>query len=254
MEEKLKSVLKNLLQRQRNQASLFLKSLIFGGALAWASAGGFSVAGGTAFAVLAVVMYFSPLAERYPTKGAFAVLLGVAMIAAQFLHETPFWLPMSVVSAALFAAVLGIKEYLFIQRSRIYYVTALGLLYLAYLLFFLSDKSAYFLPKYGAVIIAAYLLFREWLSVISTFQFPKRERVAALVGAFLVAQLLWATALLPIGFLNSATLMLLVTFTIGELLVNYFLQAANRRFLYQLLTVSGILFLIICWTSGWTLP
>lgn len=142
---------------------------------------------------------------------------------------------------------------MFIRRSRLYYVSALSLFYAMFSLFFLADKSDFFLFKYGLVILGSYLLFREWLTLISKFQLPERERIAALTGAFLVAQLLWATALLPIGFINSANLMLLFTFVIAELLVNHFVETISKNFLIQLFAFSAMLFLVIYFTSAWTL-
>lgn len=221
--------------------------------LAIVSFAGVSLLGVLFFVVISVLLYARPFFEGYPTKSAFLVLLPVFILGTELVRETFLFFPAVIFFSVIFSLILGIKEYLFIKRSRLYYVSSLSLFYLMFLFFFFADKSDYFIFKYGAVIFASYLLFREWLALISTFQFPRRERVAALIGAFLIAQLLWATALLPIGFLNSANLMLLFTFVIAELLVNYFLGTINKNFLIQHAVFFGILFAIIYWTSSWTL-
>jgi len=233
--------------------SLFLKILLFGFALLLSASGGFGIFDSLIFIAVAGILYSRPLLEKYPTKSAFLVLLPVAIISLQKLESSSLIFPAVLFFSAIFYLLLGIKNFMFIRRSRIYYVSALLLFYSVFNLFFLADKSELFLLKYGLVFLASYLLLREWLALISTFQYPERERVAALLGAFLILQLLWATALLPIGFLNSANLMLLFTFVIAELLVNHFLGTINRNFLIQHGVFFGILFTIIYWTSSWTL-
>ncbi len=203
--------------------------------------------------ITAAILYFRPFFENYPTKYAFAVLLPLSIALIEFVKGTALFFPSIIVLAVLFYWILGIKDFLFVKRSRIYYAITLSVLYLIFLIFFLSERSEMFLPKYLAVFFASAFLFREWLRLISTFKFPERERVAALLGAFLVVQLLWATALLPIGFLNSANLMLLCTFVIAELLVNHFVKKISKEFLLQLSVFSIALLLLIYWTSSWTL-
>lgn len=233
--------------------SLFLKTVIFGVFLLACGAGGFGILDSLIFLAVATALYSRPLLEKYPTKSAFLVLLPTAMISLQMIEGTSFVLPAVLFFSVIFYVILGIKNFMFIRRSRLYYVSALMLFYPVFNLFFLADKSELFLVKYSLVFLASYLLLREWLALISAFQYPERERVAALLGAFLILQLLWATALLPIGFLNSANMMLLFTFVIAELLVNHFLGTVNKNFLIQHAVFFGILFAIIYWTSRWTL-
>ena len=243
----------SLLQKYRNQLSLFLKTFIFGLAILLSASGGFGIFDSLGFIALASALYSRPLLEKYPTKSAFLVLLPTAMISLRMLEGSSLALPAILFFSVIFYLILGIKNFMFIRRSRLYYVSALLLFYSIFSLFFLTDKSELFLLKYGLVFLASYFLLREWLALISTFQYPERERVAALLGAFLILQLLWATALLPIGFLNSANLMLLFTFVIAELLINHFLGTINKNFLIQHGVFFGILFAIIYWTSSWVL-
>src|SRR3989344_5651930 len=186
MVEKLKSVLGSLLQKYRNQLSLFLKTILFGVFLLGAASGGFSIIDSLIFIAVASVLYSRPFLEKYPTKSAFLVLLPVAMISLQTLKGTLFVFPAVLFFSAIFYLILGIKNFMFIRRSRLYYVSALLLFYSIFNLFFLADKSELFLLKYGLVFLASYLLLREWLALISTFQYPERERVAALLGSFLI--------------------------------------------------------------------
>lgn len=233
--------------------SLFLKTLIFGLTLLISASGGFGIFDSLIFIAVASILYSRPFLEKYPTKSAFLVLLPTAMLSLEMIEGSSLVLPAVLFFSVIFYLILGIKNFMFIRRSRLYYVSALLLFYSIFSLFFLADKSELFLLKYSLVFLASYLLLREWLALISAFQYPERERVAALLGSFLLLQLLWATALLPIGFLNSANLMLLFTFVIAELLVNHFLGTINRNFLIQHGVFFGILFAIIYFTSSWVL-
>lgn len=163
-----------------------------------------------------------------------------------------FW-PGIFLYAFIFYLLAGIKNYHFIKRSRLYYLAAILIFYSIYIEFFLSDKSEWFLLKYGAAIFASFLLFREWLKLISAFSFPKRELLAAGVAAFLVAQLLWAAALLPVGFISSANLMLLFTFALADFLFKHFTGGISREFLIQHLVFFLILAGLIFWSSSWAL-
>lgn len=171
----------------------------------------------------------------------------------KILADSPFFWSGILLYSYIFYLLIGIKNYLFVKRSRFYYVSAILLFYSIFIEFFLADKSNWFFLKYGAVIAAAFLLFREWLALISAFSFPKRELLAAAVAAFLVAQLLWAVALLPIGFISSANLMLLAVFAIADFLLKHFTGGISKEFIIQHLIFFLALAALIFWTSNWTL-
>ena len=163
-----------------------------------------------------------------------------------------FW-PGILLFSFIFYLLAGIKNYFFIKRSRLYYLAAILIFYSMFIEFFLADKSEWFLLKYSAAIAATFLLFREWLKIISVFSFPKRELLAATVAAFLIAQLLWVVALLPIGFISSANLMLLFTFVLADFLLKHFTGGISKEFIIQHLVFFAALAALIFWTSSWSL-
>ena len=169
------------------------------------------------------------------------------------LEESLLFWPGIFLYAFIFYLLVGIKNYHFIKRSRLYYLAAILIFYSIYIEFFLADKSGWFLLKYGAVIFASFLLFREWLKLISAFSFPKRELLAAGTAAFLMAQLLWVVALLPIGFIGSANLMLLFTFALADFLLKHFTGSISKEFLIQHLVFFLVLAGLIFWSSSWSL-
>ena len=253
MAEKLKSVLQNLYQANRNQLSLFLKSLIFGVALFWAGLNNFSWASDLFFIAIAIFLYAPPLFENYTTLYAFLILLPAAILGTRILNGSSLFIFGILSYSFIFYLLLGIKEYTFIKRSRLYYLAGMLIFYSIFIEFFLADKSELFLLKYGLVIFASFLLFREWLTIITAFSFPKREILSAGVAAFLIAQLLWATALLPIGFISSANLMLLFVFIITDFLLKHFTGGISKEFIFQQLIFFLALAALIFWTSSWNL-
>ena len=253
MAEKLKLLLQSQWQEHRNRLSLFLKAAIFAAGLFLIAQSGFGVAAIVVFILVSVALYSRPLFENYSTFYAFLVLLPAAILGMRILERSILFWPGILLFSFIFYLLVGIKNLLFIKRSRLYYVAALLLFYAVFIEFFLVDKSDWFLLKYGAVILAAFLLFREWLTIISAFSFPKRELLAAGVAAFLVAQLLWAVALLPIGFISSANLMLLLVFVPADFLLKHFTGGISREFLIPHLVFFLALSALIFWSSNWGL-
>ena len=175
-------------------------------------------------------------------------MLGLKIVSGSLL----FW-PILLIFSAVFYLLLGIKDYFFVKRARLYFVSTLAIFYSIFNIFFLADKSELFFLKFGLVILAAFILFKEWLAIIPSFHFPEREFIAASVAAFLVAQLLWAVALLPIGFISSANLMLLFVFSAADLLLKHFTGTISKKFIIQHLAFFLVLSALIFWTSNWTL-
>lgn len=215
--------------------------------------GGFGPADILFLILLSSWVYFRPFFEPKQTKAAFLVLLPAAIIGMEILRGSLLFWPGVLLYSLIFYLLVGIKDYLFVKRSRLYYLAAMLIFYSIFIEFFWADKSEFFLLKYGAVIFAAFLLFREWLRIISAFSFPKRELLAAGIAAFLVGQLLWAVALLPIGFINSANLMLLFTFVLADFLFKHFTGGISREFLIRHLVFFLALSALIFWTSSWSL-
>ncbi|MDO8430298.1 MAG: hypothetical protein Q7S73_02950 [bacterium] len=249
MVEKLKLVFQN----HRSQLLLYLKTLIFSLVLLIVFLGNFNFIYIGLFVLTAFFLYARPLFEHYYNIYSFLILIAVALLGVwSAAGSSLVWLNW-IIFSCLFYLILGIKDYLFIKRSRLYYSAALVLSYYIFTLFFLSDKSDWFLLKYGLAVLAVFLLIREWLAILTSFNFPKRELLAASVAAFLMAQILWGIALLPIGFINSANFALLSFFIIGEFLYKHFTGGISKEFLWQHAALFIFLSAIIFWTSNWSL-
>lgn len=223
-------------------------------ALALAAAGDFRATAVLFFIAVAFIFYARPILETtYYTWHAFFILLLVSILGMKILSGTLFFLPGLAFFSFIFYLVIGIKDYFFVKRSRLYYIAVLLILYALFITFFLADKSQFFLLKYGTVILATFLIFREWLSIVPSFHFSRRELLVSAIAALLIAQLLWAVALLPIGFINSANLMLLFVFLTADFLLKHFTGGISKEFLIQHLFFFLTLSALIFWTSNWSL-
>ena len=206
------------------------------------------------FLFFSFLLYARPLhkAHEYPTIFAFILML-VISVAAMALFSGGGSFLVALIFSLIFYLLLGIKEHLIVNRGKIYYMTILGILYVCYLFFFASDKSNWFLLKYLAIIVAIFLLFREWLVLATNFNFPKRQLLVACAVALIIGQMLWATALLPIGILSASNILMLFTFISGDFIFKHFIGGISRKFIIQ----QSIIFLtfaaLIFFTSNWTL-
>lgn len=239
--------------RHRNQLFWFLKAALFGLALSFTAAADFPAVPISFFVLFSIWLYSRPLFESIYVWYGFLVLLPVAILGMQILTGTVFNWPGILLFSFIFYLLLGIKNYLVVKRSRLYFVAAILLFYSLFIIFFLADKSEWFLVKYSLAALAAFLLFREWLALIPAFSFPRRELLASAVATLILAQFLWAVALLPIGFISAANLMLLFVFVIADFLLKHFTGGLSREFLVQHLFFFLILVALIFWTSSWNI-
>jgi hypothetical protein len=181
------------------------------------------------------------------------ILLAASVASVRLVSDSIILLPVLFVCAFVFYLLTGIKDYLFVKRARLYFLAALLLMYEIFVLFFSADKPEYFLAKYNLVILAAFLLMREWLRIIPSFHFPRRELLAAAASAFLIAQLLWAVALLPIGFISSANFMLLFVFVLSDVLFRHFMGTLSKNTVRAHVLLFLLITLLIFSTSRWTI-
>lgn len=231
MREKLKSILRE------PRLILVLKSAVFAGFLALVKIGGFGTLPILFFFITALILFSST------PNFSFLVLLGAALATMRLLDDYLFLTAAIVLFSFLFYIAVGIRSLTLIHRSEWNYAKNLLLFYAVFLFFFLADKSSWFLIKYLAVFGASFFLLREW--------FAARTKFAALVSAFLLSQFLWATALLPLGPINSANLMVLLVYILFDFTSHYFQGNINRQLVMKNIAVLVLLLLIIFATSGW---
>lgn len=236
MEKKLKSIFRAPL------LALVLKSAIFGGFLFLLKLGEFGILPILFF--LAVALLLSSGALHI----SFLILLAVSTATIWILDGWLFLVLAIVLFSALFYVTVGIKELLFVHRLEWSFVRNLVLFFGIFLLFFLCDKSSFFLIKYLSVFVACFLLLREWFWSLG---FVKRPLLVALVLAFIIFEFLWATALLPLGAINAAALMVLITYILSDFIRHHFQGTLSRQLVLKRITIFVLLLILIFGTASW---
>ena len=231
---------------------LVLKSVIFGGFLLLVELGNTGVFPVLFFLAVSALLYFKTSAYSKESRNiySFLVLLAVSLGSISILDHWEFILPAVLLFSFLFYLVLGIKELIFVYRYQWYFINNLFLFYAIFILFFLTDKSSLFLLKYAAVFIMVFSLFRERF-FLSSHYFPKRHLLTAMLCSFVAMELLWATAILPLGFVNSANLMILIVYVLIDFINHHFQGTLNKKMILRNLTIFIIALLIILGTSVW---
>lgn len=148
--------------------------------------------------------------------------------------------------------LFGLGDLIFKNRGQIYRNLNISLFFLVSVLFFASDKSDYFFIKYFLTLVVIFLLFSEAFSVLRG-EFPKREKITALVLGLATVEFLWIIALLPLNFLNGAALMTLLVFLSRDALDYYFQGRLNKNFLLSRGTIFLVLLVLILGTSRWAI-
>ncbi len=228
---------------------LALKSLTFSLLLFLASNHWFMV---IILVLVAFYFYFRPSLNGGKFILSFLVLLAVSFLAVRYLDNIS--MVASLFFGSIFFLLLGVKNLIFVHRQHIYYFFN-GFLFLAiFVLFFLSGNSGMFFIKYFLVFLAVAFLSKEFLY----FSFPdslssSKKNLVAYGAAFLIIQFLWGISLLPLSFLNAASLALLVALILQDFFVHHFSGTMNRQIILRNITLFLILGLVVLGASKWAL-
>jgi hypothetical protein len=245
MEERLKSVLKI------SQLRLILKSFIFAGFLFWVKMSGFGILPILLFLGLSIFLYFRTHQHNNSENiSSFFILLAVSLAGISFLRHVQFLLIAIAFFSFLFYLILGIKDLLFSRRYEWNFIKNLLLIYSIFIVYFLTDKYNFFALKYSAIFIAIFLIIQEWFFWLE-IKFPKRYRLSALVFSFLILQLLWAVSILPLGFINSATIMTIFVYLMFDFCVNHFKGSINKKLVVRNSIILILSLFIIFLSTNW---
>ncbi|MEK7463244.1 MAG: hypothetical protein AAB621_02695 [Patescibacteria group bacterium] len=250
MVEKLKSVWRIV------QLRLILKSLIFAGLLLWVKTSQFGVLPVLIFVLTGFILYFRNHAQNnLENIYSFSALLLAAMFSIGLLSHAQFILPAIIFFSVLFYLILGIKEFSFIRRYEWNSVKNIFLIFSIFLVYFMSNKYTFFYLKYLAVFVVIFLLVKEWLFWLDSRSaggfgearpsFPKRYNFIAFVFSFLILQILWAVSILPLGFLNSASLMAVFVYIMFDSCADYFNGILTQKQIIKDLVILAASILII---------
>lgn len=206
------------------------------------------------FVLSAFYFYLKPRLNAGQFFSSFLVLLIASLFFINLPLITHYSLLISLFFGFLFFILLGIKNLIFLNRQNFYQFLN-GLLFLSiFILFFDANKSEIFIVKYLMVGLAVFLLSKEILK-FGPREFIGLEKSLNLIPAvftFLTLQVLWAIALLPIGFLNSASLALLVILVLQDFSLHHFSGTISRQITLRNITLFLVFSLFIFAASKWT--
>lgn len=226
---KLKSALQNPRLR------LMLKAAIFAVLLAWASVGGLKAAPVLLFIFAAATLFLRPIFQTVQYFLPLLVFLPATLIFLRQLHGFYFWSGL-IFCAILFYVLIGIKNLILVNREQAQVFFVMGTLLMVLFSFFSGNFGEMFYAKIIAVFIAAGFL----LNMIFN------QAVVAWLAAFLIAQIILALALLPIGFIQSTALTAAIIFIVQNLI-------RHRRGMVAAALLLASLVLIVFLTSKWGL-
>lgn len=245
MVEKLRSVWKIV------QLRLILKSFIFAGLLFWIRASGFSALPVLVFVLMGFVLYFrNHTQNNLENIYSFTALILVSIFSIGLLSHFQFILLAVVFFSAIFYLILGIKEFSFVRRYEWNSVKNVLLIFSIFLVYFMSGSYSFFYLKYLALFITTFLLLKEWLFWLEP-NFPKRYNLIAFVISFLILQIVWAVSILPLGFLNSASLMAVIVYVMFDSCTDYFKGVLNGKQIAKNLIVPVLSFAAIFFLTNW---
>ncbi|MHB9019343.1 MAG: hypothetical protein ACYC3G_00495 [Minisyncoccota bacterium] len=181
---------------------------------------------------------------------SFLALLLAAVFSMGLLGHAQFIIPAIVFFAAIFYLILGIKEFSFIRRYEWNSIKNIILIYSIFLVYFMSNKYTFFYWKYLAIFAATFFLIKEWLFWLEP-NFPKRYNLVSFVFSFIVLQIVWAVSVLPLGFLNSASLITLLIYIMFDSCTDYFKGILTQKQIIKDLVIIVFSFFVIYFLTNW---
>lgn len=202
--------------------------------------------------------YFQNFFQAQRFLGSFLILVWVAfsMLGNNALRVSDwFWLA-AIIWSIFFLFLLGVKELIWFKNRLLYYFLNGCFLLYVFFSFFLKIKPNYFFVQYLLTGFFIFLLVKEFLSFNfkdSAFEFShfnrSKENLSAAVISFLMLEWLWALSLLPLGFLNAASLAFLMAIILEDIFIKHARGALSRNSLLVNITLF-ILFtvFIVFWS------
>lgn len=234
---------------------LLFKVALFALALFWVWQSDFSWWTIAAFFLILFSIYLSETGERGFTRFSFwlgaalsveglYLLLPPAPEAAGFYEPIIFW-----AAVLFFAVLLGLNRLLFKNRFFVYGMLSTVLLFFLFLVYYSLPRTFLWTLL---LFLAVTLLIKEALEFFG-FRGKKRNvLVGALVG-FLSVEISWVLGFLPLGFINAAIFLTLITLLLRDSLTRHFTGSLNAVYILRELTLFIVFAMVIFAVSNWTI-
>jgi hypothetical protein len=229
MAEKLKSTLRTI------PWFLPAKAAAFAAAWLWLP--------GWVFLLAALSLYLVPLFRPLSLAVPYIVLLFLMMITAPHAWAAIFF-------GFLFLLIVGIKDFLLIQRAPAYQALVYFLLFGVYLDFFIHTAhlgAADILPRSLWTALVFFLLARP----IPEGEQRRVAGVALAAGTLLLWQWSWGLTFLPLNYFSQTALQFLAAMTFIEFLSEYGRGTLGRRKILTHFTIFFLCFAIVLAANSW---
>lgn len=203
-----------------------------------------------AFLLCALYFYFSPYFQPWKVMCSFLIFLALAFLIPPL--SGAFFYATGVAIGIVYYLILGVKDLLLINRQFAYQTLRLILITGVLLLFFWwgQSSSLQFVWRLFALFVALFVLHYEYFS----FVLEKRSGNAfsAALTAFLLFQIAWVLAWLPMGFLNATAVELLALFMLNDFVLHHAKGNLSRKIVLANFTVFIFALLAIFLVSDWS--
>lgn len=202
----------------------------------------------------AAFFYFVQPVESRNFLFSFLVLVFYPWAIIDFLGNFEATFALSVVSGVAFFFLLGVKDFVFIRREKIFNVLSGYFYFLSAAGFFIADKTGWGKLVFYPLTFAVFWGLSEEFIKLSVPDLPKNKKNLIVAGlAFLIIELAAIVDLLPIGFLNASALILLFVFIMEDFLFYHLKGGLNRGIILNNITILIVAAIIIFATSKWAL-
>lgn len=229
-----------------------VKALIFSALLAGVvSYGGFFWY--LIFLLGALYFYFRSFVEIRTFLYSYIIIVIYALLVTRFLGSGIYITLSSLAFGFLFFLLLGVKNLIFISRQSVFNFLTGILYFIVIITYFIAYKIDpfryifYLFLSFGSF----YLLIKESLDFLFEDFLKKKKVLIALTSAFMIVEAMSVVSLLPIGFLNSAVLVLMMIFVLEDFIFYHIKGGLSRQAVYQNIAIMVISAIFIFITSRW---
>jgi hypothetical protein len=202
----------------------------------------------------ATLLFLAAAIFLYVRPSLNAVRFGASFVALAVL---PFVLPswpvdrivIAAVLGAIFTALLGVKNLVFLRRREWYAFVHLSLVFLWGTALLSAGRS---IPWGVGAFLLFFFLVREFYRTMSALE-GNRLMLTAALGSLLAVELLGVLALLPIGFIASAAIFTLIVYVLSDTFLHHLNGRLSRRLVLWNATFLVLSSLLVMAASYWSL-
>lgn len=167
-----------------------------------------------------------------------------------------FVLILSLIFGILVFVVLGLINFVFLERFAIYGIFNVALLILVFTeIFYLKSLSLSWLILVISSLALFFAIFSIFKEVFGFFGiiYSKKTLITSIVLGFLALELYWTVSFLPLGYINAAAFLALIFLLVRDTLLVHFQGFLDLPFVFRELTFFLLLSLTIFAVSNWSI-